>query len=75
MKKLTISVSDDVYAGLHRTVGRRRIGRFLESLARPHVVAGDLDAAYRAMAEDHDREDEAHEWAEAVIADVAHETR
>jgi hypothetical protein len=37
-KRLTIVVSDEVYDGLHRRVGRGRIGRFLDDLARPHVT-------------------------------------
>jgi predicted CopG family antitoxin len=32
-KKLTITVDDDVYEGLHSVVGRRRISRFLNDLA------------------------------------------
>jgi len=32
-RKLTITVSDDVYQGLYRVVGRRRTSRFLEDLA------------------------------------------
>jgi len=32
-KKLTITVSDEVYKGLHRRVGRRRISRFINDLA------------------------------------------
>lgn len=45
-RKLTITVSEDVYQGLHSRVGRRRISQFLERLARPHVVPEELDAAY-----------------------------
>lgn len=75
MKKLTISISDDVYAGLHQRVGRRRISRFLDALARPHVVAPDLSAAYRDMAADDDRERDAQAWVEAVVTDAVHETR
>lgn len=37
-KKLTITVDADVYAGLHTVVGRRRISRVLNDLARPIVV-------------------------------------
>jgi len=37
-KRLTVVVSDEVYDGLHRRVGRGRIGRFLDDLARPHVL-------------------------------------
>ena len=59
------------YNGLHRTVGRRRISRFLTDLARPHVVAGELEAGYRAMAADEAGEREAHDWAEAMIGDIA----
>ena len=72
-RKLTIMVSDEVYQGLHRTVGRRRIGQFLEKLARPHVVPEDMEAAYREMASDEHREREAHDWTEGVIGDVAEE--
>ena len=74
-KKLTITIDDEVYDGLHRRFGRRRISRFLESLARPHVVDADLESAYRAMAEDEQRESEAEEWAEATVGDVADEPR
>jgi hypothetical protein len=74
-KKLTITLDERVYDGLHRVVGRRRIGRFLESLARPHVMGRDLEAAYRQMAREEAREAEALEWAEATVGDVADETR
>lgn len=73
MKKLTITVDDEVYAGLHHVIGRRRISRFLNDLARPHVTGQDLDEGYRAMAADEQHEREATEWIEAVIGDVADE--
>jgi len=37
-KKLTITVSDEVYKGLHRRVGRRRISRFIDELARERLA-------------------------------------
>jgi hypothetical protein len=74
-KKLTITIDQRVYDGLHTVIGRRRISRFIESLVRPHVVGDDLEAAYRQMAADEAREAEALEWAEATIGDVADETR
>ncbi|HTE37365.1 MAG TPA: hypothetical protein VK630_12550 [Reyranella sp.] len=61
MKKLTITVDDDVYRGLKKKVGPRRISRFLNDLARPQVVDDDLLAAYREMSEDRTREAEAEE--------------
>ncbi len=70
-KKLTITLDEDVYKGLHAVIGRGRISRFLEDLARPHVVSRDLETAYREMAGDEAREAEAEEWAEGLIGDVA----
>lgn len=74
-KKLTITLDERVYNGLHHVVGRRRISRFIESLVRPHVLPRDLEAGYRQMAEDEEREKEAIEWAEASLRDLADETR
>jgi predicted CopG family antitoxin len=70
-RKLTITVDEEVYEGLRRVVGPRHISRFLETLARPHVVLADVDAAYAAMAADEDREEDALQWAEATVGDVA----
>ncbi len=74
-KKLTITVDDEVYAGLHNVIGRRRISRFLNDLARPHVTHTDLIEDYREMAADEGREREALDWAEGLIGDVADEPR
>jgi hypothetical protein len=68
-KKLTITVSDEVYEGLYRRVGARRIGKFLESLARPHVVDAELETAYREAAGDEERERQAREWIDGLIGD------
>ena len=74
-KKLTITVDERVYAGLHQVVGRHRISRFIESLVRPHVIDQDLAAAYREMAADEAREADARDWAESTIGDVVDEMR
>jgi predicted CopG family antitoxin len=68
-RKLTITVSEAVYEGLHRTIGKRRISQFIERLARPLVVLEDIEAAYREMAADDARERDATEWSEGVIGD------
>jgi hypothetical protein len=66
-RKLTITLAEDVYQGLHRQVGRGRISSFIEDLVRPHVVdEAELEAAYREMAADAQREREALEWIEAA---------
>ena len=61
-KKLTITIDEDVYAGLYQVVGKRKISRFIESLVRPHVMYGDIREGYRQMAADTERETEAMEW-------------
>lgn len=68
-KKLTIMVDEAVYEGLYRTVGPRRISRFIEELVRPHLIAEDLAIGYSEMAADADREEEAEAWSEALIGD------
>ncbi len=74
-KKLTVTVDEEVYEGLHRVIGRQKISQFIESLVRPHVVRQELADAYREMAADELREAEAHEWAEATVQDIANEAR
>lgn len=72
-KKLTITVDEEVYEGLHRDIGRRKISRFIEGLVRPHVVRSDLEAAYEDMAKDYKRESSALEWAEETLGDIPDE--
>lgn len=67
-KKLTITVDDEVYAGLHSVIGRRRISRFLNDLARPRVLRRDLAECCKAMAADGDCEREAASWAQQPTA-------
>ena len=69
-RRLTITVSEDLYKGLHHTIGRRGISQFIERLARPHVVPLDIESAYREMAADREREQEALEWCEGLIEDA-----
>ncbi len=69
-RKLTITIDNEVYEGLYEIIGARRISRFIENLVRPYVIHPDLEAAYREMAQDEEREAEALEWAEAMIGDV-----
>ena len=74
-KKLTITIHEQVYEGLYAVIGRRRISRFIEDLVRPYVLYQELEAAYRQMAQDEERETEALEWAEATVGDISDETR
>ena len=74
-KKLTITVDEHIYNGLHQVVGRGRISRFIKDLVRPHVMDRSLEAGYEAMGQDEARETEALEWSEATIGDVSDEPR
>lgn len=72
-KKLTITVDEAVYRGLHKVIGRRKISKFVEGLVRPHVARPNLEAEYARMARERQREAKAAEWAEGLIGDVVHE--
>lgn len=74
-KKLTITVDEDVYAGLHKVIGPGKISRFVQEIVRPHVVRPNYEDAYAEMAKDDKRESEALEWAENTLKDIDHETR
>jgi hypothetical protein len=70
VRKLTITVDEDVYAGLRAKVGPRRISRFLNDLAKPLVTDDALAEGYRALAADSAQEREADEWSEGLIGDA-----
>jgi predicted CopG family antitoxin len=72
-KKLTITVDEEVYEGLHRVIGPRKISKFVEDLVRPHVVGPNLESAYAQMAKDKKREKEALKWAETTFKDTTDE--
>ena len=74
-KKLTITVDEAVYRGLHKTIGPRKISKFVEELVRPHVVRPNLELAYSQMAKDKKRESDALEWAEVTFGDIRREKR
>ena len=72
-KKLTITVDEDVYRGLHKVIGRGRISGFMEELVRRHVLRPHLESAYARMAKDRRREKEALAWADTAFQDTADE--
>ena len=74
-KKLTISIDEKVYEGLHDVIGPRKISKFVEELVRPHVIRPQLDSEYEMMSKDKVREAKALEWAEGTFRDRSHETR
>ena len=74
-KRMTITLDEDVYDGLYRTIGKRHMSQFIEDLLRPLVLDTALDDGYRAMAADAARESEAQEWCNALVKDMDRETR
>lgn len=74
-KKLTLTIDEEVYEGLRKVIGQRKISRFIEDLVRSHVLQKDPYAAYGEMSRDTDRETEALDWAEATFGDVSDEKR
>lgn len=46
-RRMTITLNEEVYDGLHRRVGKRRMSQFIEDLVRPHVVDTALEADTR----------------------------
>ncbi len=74
-KKLTLTIDEEVYEGLRKNIGPRKISKFVEELVRPHVVRPDMETAYKDMARDKKREKEALEWAEITFKDISDETR
>lgn len=74
-RRMTITLDEEVYEGLYRTVGKRRMSQFIEDLLRPYVLGSSLEEGYKAMASDKAREDEALEWCNALSEDMANEAR
>jgi len=74
-KRMTITLDEEVYEGLKRTIGKRCMSQFIEDLLRPYVLDTSLDDGYRAMATDKAREAEATAWCNALSADVADAAR
>lgn len=67
-RKLSITIADEVYRGLHQQIGRVWISRFRDGLVRPYLTTADeLEAEYRAAAEDAPTEQEAKDWIEAHV--------
>jgi predicted CopG family antitoxin len=73
-KKLTLTVDAEVYEGLRKIIGPRKISKFIEDLVRPHVIRPNLDASYAKMARDKNRENDAIEWAEITVKDMNNAT-
>jgi metal-responsive CopG/Arc/MetJ family transcriptional regulator len=62
-KKITVTLSDDIYEGLRQVIKQEDISQFIEALIRSYVQSPvDLEEGYRQMAMDEAYEAEAAEW-------------
>ena len=68
-KKLTITLEEQVYEGLHQLIGRGNISSFINRLTKPYVIKKELEKSYQVMANDEDRERDALEWSENLLTD------
>jgi hypothetical protein len=82
LKTTNVSIKTDVYQKVVTAVGAQHVAEFLENLALSVIPVAlpykdnwptdnELALAYQAMAADEDRENEAHEWSEALVGDVS----
>jgi hypothetical protein len=55
-KRLTMTLDENIYEGLHKTTDPRKISKFVEELVRPHVIRPNLESVYAEMAKDKKRE-------------------
>jgi predicted CopG family antitoxin len=69
-KKLTITVSDEVYAGLHRKIGRRKISGFINDIARERLKPRSLAQEYAEAAKNENAEQDARDWLEADVGET-----
>lgn len=73
----TITIDDELYVALSDHVGTDDIDHYVEELIRSRLnvlenwpTDEELEAGYREMAADEEREREAHEWSEAFIGET-----
>jgi hypothetical protein len=70
-RRLTITIADEVYRGLHSRIGRGEISHFIENLVRPYVLHDSaLEAEYREAAQDARSEQDAFEWIETAVGEA-----
>jgi predicted CopG family antitoxin len=70
-RQLLITLPDDIYDELRRRAGQDDVSGYIQRLIRPDQTSDDdLEAGYRAMAADQDREREAHDWIESDPGDA-----
>ncbi|BBJ31119.1 hypothetical protein RAS_02280 [Rickettsia asiatica] len=65
-KKLTISIDETVYYNLYSIIGERKISKFIENIVKPYLIKEQLKASCQGIAQDTQREKEAHDSGQKV---------
>lgn len=71
-KKLTLSIDAEIYQALHKMAGKRKIGRFIEKLVRPHIASLEVPAGGGGDVQP-EPASQALPWAEAKAAPFGEE--
>ena len=61
-KKLTLSIDAEIYEALHKPGGKRKIGRFIENLVRPHLASLEVFGAADQPVSDEEPESVVLPW-------------
>ena len=69
--KISNFLAENISKTLYPVMNRLSISRPIERLMRNRISVWRLESAYRDMACDEERENEALDWAEATIGDIS----
>jgi hypothetical protein len=72
-KKLTLSIDAELYEALHKVAGKRKIGRFIEKIVRPHITLQGLAQAGNQLIQDEKLESEDLLWAGTTVGNSGDE--
>ena len=74
-KRVNLYIHDEqLWSAFTHLVGKGNVSRWIENMIRPLVDKADLANAYKTMAQDREREEEAHEWVNGTAGDVGNES-
>lgn len=74
-KRVNLYIHDEqLWSAFTHLVGKGNVSKWIENMIRPLVDKADLANAYKVMAQDRQREEEADEWINGTSGDVGNES-
>ena len=71
LRKITLTIGENLYKDLHLLIGNRKISSFVEQSTKEKIerlkLSDPLEKGFKMMGQDKDREKEALGWSEAGI--------